>query len=256
MKKSTRRGLVYFRYILPVATAVGFFALMFIPCYRFITADTGVNLPISLWELLGNAWETAKEYIFGNGDKLGVTLDFAKTLMCVVVALWTLFAVGAISAVYSAVTAFRYFGDADKQGRYRILYLTLTVNRIVLCALHALMLPIFFLPRIMPLLYGDLLNYHVELVTSPFDMLWIAIALFAASCAVTAISRNSEVVLQMNVYSRPRADEDDGETEDLEQDGTESEYTSMSDREKAEQTERILRLLKNQSQENDGEDNK
>ncbi len=243
MKKSTRRGFVYFRYIMPILMAVCLIVLMFIPCYRFITADTGVNQAISLSELLDNSWDTSREYMFGNGEKNDVTLDFARTLFIVVIMMWVLFAIGVLFAIYSAVIAFRYILSGCVESKSRILYVTLTVNRVVLCVYYALMIPIFMLPKIMPYLYDNMLNYHIELSTSPFDMLWASLGVFAATAIIIAISKRFEVLAQINVYSS-HTELLDEEEEYIEEDDTPKDiYESMSERAKAEQAERIMRLL-------------
>ena len=252
MKKNVRKGFVYFRYIMPLIMIISFIVLMFIPCYRFITADTGVNQAISLWELLGNSWKTVREYIFGNGEKVDVTLDFARTLLVTIIALWGLFALGAVSVIYSTVTAVRFFTNRNENNsKSRILFVTLTVNRLVLCIYHALMIPIFMLPKLMPYLYGKILNYYVELYTYPFDMLWIAIGIFVITISIIAIDKKNEVLTEMNIYLISR-DIFDDEDDHVKENGLPKDiYESMSEMAKTEQAERIRRLL---NRHNDGED--
>lgn len=253
MKNDTKSRLVYLRYILPVASVCAVVALMFIPCYSYITADTGINEAISLWELLGNSWNTAREYLFGSGEKLAVTKSFARTLLVLISALLLLFVIGFASAVYTAVTAFRYFANGCRDGKATTLFITLVPNRTVLCIYHAMILPLFLLPRIMPMLYKNILSYYVELNAAPFDIAVIAAAVYAINVAVIAVGSRLEVSAQMNIFKKRRAS-DDGVSSDTENGTdiiTDDPYERMSQAEKREQTERIMRLLEKYR---DGED--
>ncbi len=256
MKNDTKSRLVYLRYILPVASVCAIVALMFIPCYSYITADAGINEAISLWELLGNSWNTAREYLFGSGEKLAVTTSFARTLLVLIGALLLLFVIGFVSTVYTAVTAFRYFSNGCRDSKATTLFITLVPNRAVLCIYHATVLPLLLLPRIMPLLYKNILSYYVELNTAPFDIVIIAAAVYAINVAVIAACSRLEVSVQMNIFKKRSVSDDciisDEETEtDI---MTDEPYERMSQAEKREQTERIMRLLEKSRGDGDGED--
>lgn len=257
MKNNTRRGFIYFRYIFPVAAAVMMIILAFIPCYSYVTADTGINNAISLWELIGNSWSTVREYLFGSGQKADVTLDFARTLLCVIVALALLFIIGLASAVYAAICAFRYFARGCRDEKDTTLFITLVPNRIVLCIYHAFMLPVFFLPMLMPLLYGSILAYHVELNAYPFDIVFVALGIYLAVVCVIAVSADFELTEQKNIFTNRRVaevEEDADEMSDGDGDESDDPYERMSQIEKAEQRERILRMLAKSSEEKeDGE---
>lgn len=256
MKKKQRKGFIYFRYILPVITLSSMLLLMLIPCYRYITADTGVNAAISLGELLGNSWDTVREYIFGAGDKEVVVMNFSKTVFALVIALWVLYAVALASAIYSAVFAFYYFFSGCAESRQRMLFVTLTVNRVVLCIYHALALPIFVFPTIMQYLYRGILNYHVELDASPFDVMWVAIALCAVNAVVIAISERLEWSEGMNVYSKRISEDLPRKGAPKSGEGDLSESDSLTDAERQEKNERILRLLDSMNQTNENGDEK
>ena len=252
MKKSTRKGFIYFRYVFPIAAALVLLLLMLVPCYRYITADTGINGAISLSELISNSWDTAREYLFGNSQKNEVTSSFAKTLIAIIVTFIALFIVGLASAIYAAVSAFSYFKNGCRESKKRIMFITLTLNRAVLCVCHALMLPIFALPVILPYLYDNMFNYHVELDASPFDMLYVALAVYAAVVIVIAVSKNFEIVAEMNIYTKRRPEKNTlsvgAESESTEAE-PEDAYERMATRARSEQTERIMRLLNKQDAE-------
>jgi hypothetical protein len=231
--------------------------LMIVPCYTYITPDVGVRAKMSLLELLKNSWNTVREYAFGAAKKEIVVLNFSRTVMGLVVSMWTLFAAGLAAAIYSAVVAFRYFADGCRESRSRILYVTLTANRALLCAYFALTLPIFVFPTVLKYMYRGMLNYYVELTASPFDMLFVALLLYAAVVAVIIVSRRRECELGMDVYAK-REHSDDSNEESID-----GEYTRqngkdvLSEQESRAQAERIMRLLgKQDTQQTDGEDNR
>ena len=59
MKKSTQKGFVYFRYILPVAVTLIMLCLMLVPVYMYNTAGK-LGASVSLGELLENSWDTVR----------------------------------------------------------------------------------------------------------------------------------------------------------------------------------------------------
>ncbi len=251
MKKTARRGFIYFRYALPLILAAVLVLLMLFPVYRFVTADTGVGDAISLCELLGNAFSDTREYIFGNGTALP-TMDFSVTLFVLVIFSWVLFAVGVLTAVFAIYVMVKLCGGKE-DSRARIWFVTLTANRGVLCIWQALMLPIFLIPKIMPLLYDGILNYHIELICEPFDMLFAALALYALTVAVIFVSKKYERLIELDVYKLPeKAPEaiEEVEPEESVEEESEDSYEAMLRRTRDEQTASILRLLNKDS---DGE---
>lgn len=253
MKKNTRKGFIYFRYILPILTPVIMLLLMHVPCYRFVTADEGLHQRISAWGLISNSWDTVREYLFGSTEQVQVTADFAGAVFGIIILLALLFCIGVAVAVYSAVTAFRFFGDGCKESRSRILFITLVPNRVVLCICYALILPLVFFPRMLPALYNGILNYYIELICEPFDIIIVDVILFAATVAVIFISARFERLAQMNLFFKHKKQvEEDDETEKEETDDETDAYGMMDRRAREEQNERILRLL-NKSKENEQE---
>ena len=243
MKKNSRKGFIYFRYIFPIAAALVMIALTFIPVYRYITADTGIKGAVSLCELIGNSWDTVRTYLFdGGSEKLQPTTDFSATLLTLIIVFTILFVVGLVTAIWTAVEALRYFTVGDTHEKSRVLFLTLVPNRILSCVYLALLLPIFTLPMLMPSLYDNILNYHVELSVS-VDMLYVALALWLAAVVITAVSSRFEIG-ELNVFFKKTVeDTDDEESEpDVPQEPLDA-YSELERRAKEEQAERILKLL-------------
>ena len=252
MNKSTRRGFIYFRYILPIITPIISLVLMLVPCYRYATANEGLRQPISAWTLIGNAWDTVREYLFGNAEKMQVTSDFAGTVLGMIMLFAVLFVIGFGFSVYTAVTAFRFFSDGCSESRARILFITLVPNRAVLCIYSALTLPLLFIPRIMPLLYNSILNYHTELICQPFDMIIVHLVIFAITVATVFVSAAFERREGINLFARYKEEDVEDEPDEVEEQDEEDAYTAVDRRAREEQNERILRLL-GQSQNDDEE---
>lgn len=252
MNKSTRRGFIYFRYILPIITPIISLVLMLVPCYRYATANEGLRQPISAWTLIGNAWDTVREYLFGSAEKMQVTSDFAGTVLGMIMLFAVLFAIGFGFSVYTAVTAFRFFSDGCSESRAKILFITLVPNRAVLCIYSALTLPLLFIPRIMPLLYNSILNYHTELICQPFDMIIVHLVIFAITVATVFVSAAFERREGINLFARYKEEDIEDEPDEAEEQDEEDAYTAVDRRAREEQNERILRLL-GQSQNDDEE---
>ncbi len=249
MKKSTGKGFIYFRYIFPIAAAILLIALMFVPCYRFITADTGVNQAISHSTLMGNAWDQVRGYLFGGGEKQIATLDFSRAVLTAIIVLTVLFTVGFASTVYAAVSAFRFFSGGCRDGKSRALFITLVPNRAVLCIYHALMLPMLSFALLMPWFYDSFMNYHVQLAYAPFDMLYVAIAIYAATVIVIVVSARYERLEGMDLFFKHREKEEDNSKTEDESLPTDS-YSVMDRMAREEQAERIRELLMKRDKEN------
>ena len=250
MKKSTKMGFIYFRYIFPIIANIAMIGAMFVPAYRYVTADTGINKAISLWTLLGNSWTQVREYLFGGEKQELVVADFSWTVLITVILFVLLFVIGAVFSVYAAVSAFRYFGDDCRESQERTVFITIVPNRIVLCVYHALTLPIFFFPLLMPVIYEGILNYHVEISYPTFDMAIVAAVLYALIVAAVAISSGYETDTGKNIFikRKPFTDEVQEEHEEIvERNPIHDPYEVMAEKSRQEQTERILRLLNKQT---------
>ncbi len=249
MKKTTGKGFIYFRYIFPIAAVAMIIILTFIPCYRFITADTGVNDAISHSTLMENSWEQVREYLFGGGQKEIPTRDFSAAVLTAIITLSLLFAVGTASTLYAAISAFRFFAGGCRDSKSRALFITLVPNRAVLCIYHALMLPMLCFAMLMPYFYDSFLNYYVQLSYAPFDMLYIAIAIYAITVVIIAVSARYERLEGMDLFFKHRESEEKTPVPEDEPLPTDA-YSVMDRRAREEQAERIRTLLLKQDAEN------
>jgi hypothetical protein len=258
MKKSTRKGLIYSRYILPVVAVIIMLILMSVPAYRFITAQTGINQPVSLFDLLGNSWSTVRHHLFsGDAERSEATVYFSKYVMTMIIALTSLFVLGVISVIYTSVTAFMYIASKGRQTRARALFITLVPNRVLLCIYHALLLPIFLFPMMMPSVFGGILNQQIAIQYTPFNLLYAALVLYAFTVFAIFFTARYERIDGMDVFFKRKSftkdiDEDEPEQESL--DEALDAYERMDRLAKEEQAQRILRLLNKDKDENCEED--
>ena len=250
MKNNTAKAFIYFRYIFPLAMVAVMAVLMLIPSYSYVAADEGARQAVSLWELLGNSWKIVREYLFGSGAKYDITIEFACVLISIIIAFSLLFLLGVAFLVYCMIVALRYFANDCRESKEHILFITLVPNRILLCLYSALTLPIFFIPMIMPLLYKNFLYYQVKLSHSSFDMVYIALALYAVFVLIVAIGSKIEARAHKNVFTRicatlpdEKLEEEYEESEESDEEDTDDPYEIMLRKEKQEQTDRILKLL-------------
>jgi hypothetical protein len=90
-------------------------------------------------------------------------------------------------------------------------------------------------------------------------MLFVALALYLAVIIVTAISAEKERMAEVNIFIKRKAFEAEVEppyeNDELDEEEITDPYELMSRKEKAEQTERILRMLGRYNEENEKEDN-
>ena len=215
MNRNSSKKLIYIRYIFPVALIVLSFLLMLVPCYSYTTADTGAQASISLCELLDNARVEVCKYLFETtGSRDAGTMAFSRTVLGLLIGFSVLFATAAVASVYVLISAIRYFKNPEDRSTARILFITFFPNRIVTFAVQALIFPMLAFPRIMVLLYENILQYHVTLSLSFPDPLILAFALYVASIVLSVMSASRETAQGMNPFSRPGLSmTDDGEEE-------------------------------------------
>lgn len=247
MKKGNQKKIIYLRYIAPIAASVIMLLVMLIPVYSYVTVE-GKAGAVSLSELLRNSWDSVRLYLFGTtGDRDAATLNFSRVLLGMIIAAWTLFALGVISQICAAVTALGQFsGRRGTHGSGRAMFLAVVPNRIVLCLYHALTLPIFFIPMLMPTLYARLLGTTVMLTYEPIDVVLIALLLYVAQVVLVAVSAGYESAQAMNIFARvkpPQIETEDDGDEDEDEYGDEEIGTDIASRERQEQLRRIAELL-------------
>ena len=264
MKKKKRnnkkRALVYVRYLYPSAALLLTVISMFIPCVSYITADEGAHAALSEAELVSNSWTTVRYYLFsGAADIREVSRSFGMTTLILMLSFIVLFILGAIFVAYFTAAVFRYIRYPERNDRERAVFLTLVPNRTVSFLYMALCLPLTAFPRILPILYDNILYYHVEVEYTFADPFAVAAVLYVIGIVLSALTRDLEVGLEMNPFKKNFhhstvgvREEEENHSPDTETDGSDSRYGELASRAREEQMEAIRKLLKGNDDNNKG----
>ena len=257
--KNAKTAVIYVRYILPVALCLLLIGAMFISCLSYSTVE-GTQGEISEAELLSNTWEQTRTYLFGNSDREATQESFSWTAVILIPALVLLFAAGVLSSVIVAAGAILYINYPEfRKSDTRIWFVTFFPNRIIVCILQALVLPLLFYSRITILLYDKIMNVDVLLnVSFPEPWVWGLISV-AMICALSAVSAKFERELGCDTFKKIDSpivkviDPEDSQEEEKHepQFKTESEriYYENQMRAREEQAEYIRKLLNKNDEE-------
>ena len=252
-KKNAKRRFIYFRYIFGGVLAVLMIAAMLIPCLEY-TVGSQTNKPMSTVSLIANSWNTSRNYLFdGASGKVSGQVAFSNALLMIVIILALLFALGTALAAYTTYCAFTYFKNPERNDKNRIFFLTLVPNRAVMLVYYLLLLPLAFFPRIIILLYENLLTYQTFLRFSVLEPWITALVLYVIFAVLTFVSARFEKELSLDPFynsakeKRKRArksvmtyaEEEEAETDDS---------MSIDDIIRAEQAERIRKMLSQDEQ--------
>jgi hypothetical protein len=247
MNKQTKQKMIYARYILPPVLLLLILIFALIPSYRYV-AEGVTREPISLWRLISNSWEESRETLFvkSANEVKPQELVFSKTMMWLIIGFTVLY-IGAFAvACWSAFVALKLFISDDEDGaeRARTLFITFFPNRIVLCAVEALTIPMVAMPYLMPMIYSYTLGTRVGFTLAAPDgfifalIVLVAISVFSAITAPYERRFDADVFKKHAIFGAAQVNE----LEDLPNDG---EQDSGLDSELREyQAERIRKLLR------------
>ena len=238
MKKRTRIKLIYIRYILPPVMLVLTLLSMLIPSYRY-AIDGKLDEPLSPFKILSNGFDTARKVVFATTEQDAAELLFSQTAMAMIIAFWALFLIAFAVAVYSAAVVLYYIKSDDEAAREksRTLFITLIPNRIVLCALQMLAVPLALFPYLLPYLYKSIWGQRIgmALVLVPDALIVVALTV-VTTVTLCILSSFCEKELDVDVFRKRKA------FEDGENDETES-YDAPQSSNTSEQNEMIRRIL-------------
>ncbi len=247
-------ALVYIRYLLPVILCVALLGTAFIPCLRYSIAGTTQD-EVSTAELMKNTWNFSREYLFDTSeqDKSVLIERFSWTALILVPILVLLFAVGTISAAAVAIGGLLYINSREfRRTDGRIWFITLLPNRVVVCVLQALVLPMLFYSRIVLLLYDKIMRIDMLFNTS-FPEPWVfGLIAYAVIVTLCIVSANFEKRYDADPFKKitppaVRVVDPDGYTEEEKEPTFETEadrrYYEAKKRAREEQAERIRQLL-------------
>ena len=256
--------LIYLRYLLPVLLCIMLIGLMLVPNLRYSTSS-GTQEQMSVAQLLSNSWNQVRENLFGSTEVNVLEERFSWTLIILIPILYLLFAVGLLSSIVVAVGGLLYINSPDfRRSEGRIWFVTLLPNRVVVCILQALVLPLLFYSRIIIPIYKKILRIDV-LLNVDFPEVWIfGLVFFALTVALCIWSAKYEMALDCDPFKRiaspkvrvvdPDGEEDDGEAaEPSFKTEAEREYYERQRRAREEQAELIRKLLNKDKEENEDE---
>ena len=267
-KRKNREGtamlLIYLRYLLPVLLCLVLIGLMLVPNLRYSTSS-GTQEQMSVAQLLDNSWGQVRENLFGSTEVNVLEERFSWTLIILIPILYLLFAIGLLSSVVVAVVGLLYINSPDfRRSDGRIWFVTLLPNRVVVCILQALVLPLLFYSRIIIPIYKKILRIDV-LLNVDFPEVWIfGLVFFALTVALCIWSAKFERELDCDPFKRiaPHrvivVDPEDAEEKAAKDEPTfkteaEREYYERQKRAREEQAELIRKLLNKDEEENKDE---
>lgn len=210
-QNNPKKGLIYLRYLFPVISQILLTIFMSIPCIRF-SLDGEKKAAISCMELLKNSWDNARVYLFSaNTEQTNDGLLFYKSVFTVVIITVLLFIIPLAVNIFTAISGYMAFSEnrlEKDRKKVRNLYTTLIPNRVLLCAVGILTIPLSLLPEMIVYLYTHVLLYAVKVEHTIFVAPWmLALLFFVLSCVFTAIAKKCETASKTNMFSkRSRSD--------------------------------------------------
>lgn len=239
---------IYIRYAFPILAVLLIVLAMRIPCLQFTTADTGTNDVISAHELMGNAWEQARQCLFGGmDDPTQASISFSKVVLTTVILCHALFLIGMGIAVWALVTAIRFFRSPKEGDKWRIAFVTIAPKRIALCLWMLCWLPLPAFPRLLVIIYQTMMNYTVTMDVTFAEPLIIALLLWLAQIILSASTANAERVSKMDLfrsYSKRHREEQPNEPERQ----VSAPTPEITQQAKEEQLQKIRQLLRGEDE--------
>ena len=251
-KRQHRRTVwIYIRYAFPILAILLILLAMRIPCLQFTTADTGKNDVISAWELMGNAWDQARECLFGGmEDPTQASIAFSKVVLTTVIVCHALFWIGSAIAVWALVTAVRCSRSPKEGDRWRIAFITIAPNRTSLCLWLLCLLPLSAFPRLLIIIYETMMNYTVTMNVTFAEPLIIALLLWFLQIVLSAATANAERELDMDLFQTFSANH---RKKQIPNEKTENPVScaKMTQKDKEEQLDKIRQLLRDEDTKNE-----
>lgn len=253
------------RYLLPILAALFTLVTLFIPCFRYTTAQTGTNDVVSCAELIANSWAggtdspSVRDVLFGGKAYAKATVSFSWAVLITILAGVVLYAFGVAMAIWSAVGAFRYFRMPHAEDDRRFLYMTVFPNRVVTLIYEAMILPLLLFPRLLVLYYDSIMHYAVLLNLTFAEPLVIGGVLYIGMAVAAVLTRPTERRLGMDPFARPSVSVKEvavqtvDEEEPIYETEAERRYAEMNRKTREEQAERIVRLLRLDDDTKEGE---
>ena len=250
-KKLPHKALIYARYIIPIVLCFATMLVTLIPCLTYSIGEE-VNAPISAKELFGNSWDQVRAYLFNTAEQDPAQHSFSGSMLIYLILFALLFTLGMLSTVIVAVCVFRYISRRDRSDKVWLWFITIVPNRIVVCILQGLTLPVLFLSRMIIPMY-EKMNVSVTLTVNGLEPWVWGLIFFAVSVVFSVISAYYEKDSGADPFKKPEAPivkvvaRDD---EEIEKERVERPLSQAEKRKKDEQAEIIRKLLNKDDEEN------
>ncbi len=242
-KQARERAVSLVCYLCPVVWAALTPLTLLIPSLQYNNNQTGTGEPLSALGLMSNAWQYGRECLFGSDvEQTAGNLQFSKTVMLLLVALWLLYLVGAAAALWGLYAYLKFQGSDTDAHSGRLWFVTLIPNRGVLCLLCGLMLPLTLFHWLMVPLYRTL-YVSVSLRILGFDPLWVS-GLLLVTCAILwAVTAPKERAGRYDIFRKPQEPTPELPEEESEPEPEEETpaYESEARRRRAAEIARLLR---------------
>ena len=244
MKNQSKKKLIYVRYILPPVLMLVMLITMLIPAYRYISGGEITDV-MSAFSRISYSFDQAREVLFGGGESSGANIAFSKMFFITTVVSVLLFIIAFAVSVYSVVVAIVYFtsDDEKKAEDMRTFFVTLIPNRIILCSLQTLVLPLLLVPYAIVPLCKYAFDTRVAIALFAPDSLIIGAIFLVAIFALTVICAPMERDFDADIFKKNRL------RIDVEKETEEDDYSAIftvdgrNDHEIKEKNERIRELL-------------
>ncbi len=248
-RERRQRAWIFVRYAMPLVSVILCLMFMAIPVLRYTNNQSGTDDPISALTLMKNSWDQVRHYLFGASEQTNGNIIFSRTVLICLILFWILFAVSAVVAVWSLLAVVRYTEKGSEADHGRIWFLTLIPNRIALCILGGLMIPLTAFPRLLIVFYRKIIYVAVELKVYGIDPMIVALALTLVTVVLSVVTAGYEKKLSIDPFRKIQKAEQKEPIPDrtpVEREMSESEkrYYEVEQRTRREQAERIAALFR------------
>lgn len=238
--------MIYLRYIFPLISDLMLIIVAFIPCFRY-SLDSEKHEPISLFELLGNAWNDSRKYLFSaQTTQSGEGVIFYRTVFATMLILLLLFIISMAIKIFSLSAAYPLFRGgmlSESEDKRKRIYVTFIPNRAILLILELLSLPILLFPNLLVRYYRRLLLYLVTIDGYSIIPLIFGIALWVVSVILTILAKPHEIKAKVDIFAKkaPPVPSDEDTVEPIKNDNKRLYRTKQTS--SAEQDDRIRKML-------------
>ena len=215
MRRAKLRRLVLARYLFPLLAILLMIVSLYLPTLQYTTSESGTNDVISASTLIGNAWDSVRETLFGTSEQLQATLRFSKAVLGVLIVSVLLFVIGTAATLFASVGAIRALNKVEQSNNERALWFTLFPNRVALSLWQLPLLPLLAFPRLLVSLYRVMLaNSSVSLSATLLEPITVGLLLLIATAVFSGMTAPKERAAQLDPFARKSVEKKEQEEDD------------------------------------------